>query len=257
MATPSVNYPSFSAQFWWEGTLNYIDPREKNYQRFFLLYVSCVGALGHAYERAYSYDWSPYVQLNTLSKALVSTSNYWRIYDFANGIRGAIEKIGERKFQESLFKVMGAISSAALMVNELYNRKAIQFESISSVKFVGGVLGGAVYFRKSVIHWIQLGTPTENREKVKFEARQHLFSVEKLRDIMDMMGYITIFAIKMIGLIVLLSQNPQLSGIQWVIDNQSQCLLSGFVFATGCSLVSHFSEEYLDRYVQLNKGHLS
>ncbi|WP_420421926.1 hypothetical protein [Simkania sp.] len=165
----------------------------------------------------------------------------------------SVEKIYERKFRESLFKVMGAFSSTTLLLNELYNRKAIQLESIESFKLVGGVLGGAVYFRKSVVNWIDLGKPTENREKVKIEARQHLFSVEKLRDIMDMMTYITIFVIKIIGLTILLSKNSQLGGMRWVIQNQSRCLLGCFTFATGCSLVSHFSEEYLDRYIELNK----
>jgi hypothetical protein len=148
---------------------------------------------------------------------------------------------------------MEAFSSVTLLLTELYNRKAIQFESIESLKFTGGVLGGAVYFRKSVMNWIDLGKPTENREKVKIKARQYLFSVEKFRDIMDMMTYISIFAIKMIGLTILLSKNSQLSGIRYIIENQSRCLLGCFAFATGCSLVSHFSEEYLNRYIELNK----
>ncbi len=58
MTLPSVNYPSLSAEFWWEGALSYIDPREKDYQRCFLLYLSCVSSLSHEFERTYSYEWS-------------------------------------------------------------------------------------------------------------------------------------------------------------------------------------------------------
>ncbi|CCB90009.1 hypothetical protein [Simkania negevensis] len=253
MSLPAVNYPSFSVQFWWEGTLRYIDPREKDYQRCFLLYLSCISSLSHEFERKFSYEWSSYVHFNTLSKALISASNYWRVYDCVSAVKIAVEKLMETKFQESLFKWMGAFSSVTLLLTELYNRKAIQFESIDSLKFTGGVLGGTVYFRKSVMNWIDLGKPTENREKVNIEARQYLFSVEKFRDIMDMMTYISIFAIKIIGLTILLSKNSQLSGIRYIIENQSWCLLGCFAFATGCSLVSHFSEEYLNRYIELNK----
>jgi len=88
MATDLVTLPSLSTRFWWGGALKYIDSNEENYQRSFLLLISCIASLGHEFEKHRSYDWSGSVRLNTLSKALVSASHYWRVYDFSNGLKG-------------------------------------------------------------------------------------------------------------------------------------------------------------------------
>jgi len=147
---------------------------------------------------------------------------------------------------------MGAFSSVVILINELYNRGAIEGISIDSIKLGGGALGAAVYLRKSLIKWWGMGMPSKEKEQVRLEARHALQKVELLKDAADLAMYITIFAIKVIGVVILTASQTRVRALSLVLDYQAQWLLGCFATATGASLVSHYSSHYIDRFVELN-----
>ena len=253
LSVSGIQYPSLTPQFWWKGTLEYIDPNKENYQKFFLLFLSCVASLAHEYEKWGSFDWSASVGLKPMGKTFVSASNYWRVRDFFNGLKEAFEKGDKGDYTESFFKLIGGVSSLGVLITELFNRKVFEGGPVDSIKLGGGIMGATVYMRKSVKGWSELGQKPEESSQVIESAHQNLQVLQNVKDLCGLMMNVTIFVIKVIGLMTLTAPETQYRVIRFIVDYQADCLLGCFTFAMATSLLSHFSEHYMENFIELNK----
>lgn len=251
MSTPGISYPPISAQFWWDSTLEYVDPGESSYQRYFLLCIACLASFTHQYEQSQGYDWGETVALKPFSKTILSVVNYWRIVDFSKGIHEFLYSAKEKT--ERVFKAVGGIASLSLLAVELSNRKIITGLPLKPIQFFGGVLGGTAYLRTTFKEWCRLGRDAEKSSEVNEEARATLKTYQFAKDSFVLAINASVFMMKTISLTALIAGDSPHRHVQRIIDHQGSLLLGLFGVAMLADVISHFIRCYMDCFVEENK----
>lgn len=200
-----------------------------------------------------SFDWSATINLKPIEKALSSASHYWRVHDVASGVKLAAEKYEKGEYNEVFFNLIGGVSSLSILIVELFNRKIIEGVPVQQVRLGGGLLGITVYGKKSILSWQELKKSSKKNHLINSEARPSLRRQKLVKDFSGFSMNVTIFVMKIIGLIALTAQESQKRVVQYVVTNKAGILVGCFSVAMLSSLSAHYSQHYTTRFIQLNK----